>query len=190
MKFEKIKGTQTEKNLHAALAGESMARNKYTFYALAARKEGHEEIADAFERMAKNEMMHAKFWFEALNGPCAATNENLQEAARGEFAEWHSMYPNFAKQAREDGLEDMAVMFERVAAIESDHERQFMTMFMKLTGRTTALQTEPEQKTTTKVLKQGYRCDFCGAVFETRPDVCEVCQAIGAFQPCTFEAEV
>lgn len=91
-----IKGTESEQNLKAALAGESMARNKYTFYAMAARKAGEDKVADALERMAKNEMMHAKFWFEALHGDTSDTLANLREAAQGELQEWHSMYPAFA----------------------------------------------------------------------------------------------
>lgn len=182
-----IKNTKTEKNLQAALAGESMARNKYTYYAMAARKEGLEDIAQAFERMAKNEMMHAKFWFEALHGAPKTTAENLMDAAGGEFSEWHSMYPSFAKQAREDGLEDLAVMFERVAAIEKDHELQFMMLLAQLNGANPKVADSAAAAAPQKTLKDGYRCMFCGAVFEQRPDTCSVCKAIGSFEPCTFE---
>lgn len=176
-----IKGTKSEQNLQAALVGESLARNKYSFFALAARKAGHDAIADALERMAKNEMMHAKFWFECLHGEPTDTLKNLRNAAQGEFTEWHDMYPGFAQQAREEGLEDLAIMFDRVATIERDHERQFMSLCASLIG-STAQKAAPQKKT-----KDGYRCIFCGAVFPDRPDVCEVCQAIGSFEPCVYE---
>lgn len=178
-----IKGTKSEQNLKAALAGESIARNKYTYYAMAARKEGQDKIAESFERMAKNEMMHAKFWFELLNGKPKNTLTNLQDAAKGELQEWHSMYPEFARQAREDGLEELALMFERVASIERDHERQFIKLCADI------LKTEEESKPEegVAVSREGYRCMFCGAVFSNRPDVCEVCGAIGSFEPCSYE---
>ena len=180
-----IKGTRTAENLRKALAGESIARNKYTYFALAARANGDEEIAAAFEQMAKNEMMHAKFWFELLYGKPTDTKESLTQAAMGEYSEWHDMYPSFAAQAREEGLEDIAVMFEKVAAIERNHEGRFMTLLAKLS------KTPPEQAPAREAAqdapaprqkKTGYRCQFCGAVFEERPDVCDTCQAIGAFE--------
>lgn len=179
-----VKGTKSETNLRAALSGESMARNKYTYFAMAARKEGLEDVAQAFERMAKNEMMHAKFWFEYLYGEPKDTLSNLKNAAQGEFSEWRSMYPSFAKQAREDGLEELAVMFEHVAAIERDHERQFMELCMKLT--TGAKGGQQAEMPPAKNEKPGYRCMFCGATYEERPDVCTVCHAIGSFENCTF----
>ena len=101
-----LKNSKTRENLLKALAGESIARNKYTYFAQAARHSGSEEIADAFEQMAKNEMMHAKFWFEALYGKPGTPGECLMQAAQGEYGEWHDMYPAFARQAREEGLED------------------------------------------------------------------------------------
>lgn len=178
-----IQNTQTAENLRKALAGESIARNKYTYFAMAARANGNEEIAAAFEQMAKNEMMHAKFWFEQLYGKPTDTKECLTQAGMGEYSEWHDMYPGFAAQAREEGLEDIAVMFEKVAAIERSHEGRFMTLLAQLT------QTPPEQAPSPaqeapapRKKKTGYRCQFCGAVFEERPDVCGVCQAIGAFE--------
>lgn len=168
-----LKHTKTEENLKKALAGESIARNKYTYFAAAARVNGDTEIADAFERMAKNEMMHAKFWFEQLYGKPADTQECLMQAAQGEYSEWHNMYPEFARQAREEGLEDLAVMFEKVAEIERSHENAFMMLLTKLGQKSEA----PAQKQK----KEGYRCQFCGAIFQTRPDVCDTCKAIGAF---------
>ena len=179
-----IKDTKTAENLRKALAGESIARNKYTYFAMAARDSGDEEIAAAFEQMANNEMTHAKFWFELLNGKPTDTRECLTQAAMGEYSEWHDMYPGFAAQARAEGLEDIAVMFDKVAAIERNHESRFMTLMAKLT------QTAPEQapapareeSPAPRQKKTGYRCQFCGAVFEDRPDVCDTCQAIGAFE--------
>ena len=182
-----IKGTQTAENLRKALAGESIARNKYTYFAMAARANGDEEAATAFEQMAKNEMMHAKFWFELLYGKPTDTKECLTQAAMGEYGEWHDMYPDFAAQARADGLEEIAVMFEKVADIERSHENRFMTLLAKMT------QTAPEQapaparaQAPTRTKKEGYRCQFCGAVFEERPDVCDVCHAIGAFEQVEY----
>ena len=173
-----IKGTQTAENLRKALAGESIARNKYTYFAMAARANGDEEMAAAFEQMAQNEMMHARFWFELLYGKPTDTKECLTQAAMGEYGEWHDMYPDFAAQARAEGLEDIAVMFEKVAAIERKHEGRFMTLLAKLSTTTemAAATPEPMEK------KEGYRCQFCGALFERRPDVCDTCGAIGSFE--------
>ena len=126
-----LKGTKTEENLLKALAGESIARNKYTYYAQVARENGDTHIAEAFEQMAKNEMMHARFWFEALYGKPESTDACLMQAAQGEYGEWHDMYPAFAGQARADGLEELAVMFEKVAAIERSHENRFLTLLAK-----------------------------------------------------------
>lgn len=178
-----LKNTKTEENLKKALAGESIARNKYTYFAAAARANGDTEIADAFERMAKNEMMHAKFWFEQLYGKPADPRECLTQAAQGEYSEWHSMYPEFARQAREDGLEDLAVMFEKVAAIERSHENAFMTLLARIGQKPeVSIQQASAQPPAQKRKKEGYRCQFCGAIFETRPDVCDTCKAIGAFE--------
>ena len=174
-----LENTKTLENLHAALAGESIARNKYTYFAQAARANGNDKIADAFEQMAKNEMMHAKFWFEQIYGKPGDTAECIMQAARGEYSEWHDMYPSFAQQAREDGLEEIAVMFEKVAAIERSHENRFMTLLAELSRAEPAPAAEapvPKKK------KEGYRCQFCGAIFEQRPDVCDTCGAIGAFE--------
>lgn len=179
-----LQNTQTAENLKKALAGESIARNKYTYFAAAARANGDNEIADAFERMAKNEMMHARFWFEQLYGKPTDTQECLVQAAQGEYSEWHSMYPEFARQAREEGLEELAVMFEKVAAIERSHENAFMMLLAKM-GQKPEAAAQPvsaPQPSGQKQKKEGYRCQFCGAIFQTRPDVCDTCQAIGAFE--------
>ena len=178
-----LKGTKTEENLLKALAGESIARNKYTYYAQVARENGDTHIAEAFEQMAKNEMMHARFWFEALYGKPESTDACLMQAAQGEYSEWFQMYPEFARQAREDGMEDLAVMFEKVAAIERSHENRFLTLLAK---RNSAGQEAPAPQTPAKPApkekREGWRCQFCGAVFQKRPDVCGVCKAIGAFE--------
>ena len=178
-----IEHTKTAENLRKALAGESIARNKYTYFAQAARANGDEEIAAAFEQMAKNEMMHAKFWFEQLYGKPTDTRECLTQAAQGEYSEWHSMYPEFARQAREEGLEDLAVMFEKVAAIERSHENCFITLLAKMSQKAEApVQQASDQALAQKQKKEGYRCQFCGAIFQTRPDVCDTCKAIGSFE--------
>ena len=128
-----LAGTKTAENLQTALAGESIARNKYSYFAQTARSNGDEEVAAAFERMAKNEMMHARFWYEQLFGTPGDTEECLEQAAQGECDEWSRMYPEFARQAREEGLEELALMFMRVAAIERGHEREFRSLLSRLT---------------------------------------------------------
>ena len=182
-----LKNTKTEENLRKALAGESIARNKYTYFAAAARACGNEDVAAAFEEMAKNEMTHARFWFEQLYGKPTDTKDCLIKAAHGEYEEWHGMYPDFARQAREDGLEDLAIMFEHVAAIEQSHENRFMTLLAKL-GKTdpVSVSTEDHAEQVVRTKKVGYRCQFCGAVGEKRPDVCGVCGAIGAFDAVEY----
>ena len=182
-----LKNTKTEENLRKALAGESIARNKYTYFAAAARAQGNEEVAAAFEEMSRNEMTHAKFWFEQLYGKPADTKECLIKAAHGEYEEWHGMYPEFAAQARADGLEDLAVMFEHVAAIERSHENRFMTLLAKL-GKTDpqTASTEDHSEPLVRTRKIGHRCRFCGAVTAHCPDYCAVCGAIGAFDAVEY----
>ncbi len=175
------KDTQTAKNLRDALAGESIARNKYTYFALVARKNGHEKIAEAFEQMAQNEMIHARLWFEQLYGMPESSLECLMQAAHGEYSEWNQMYPDFARQARADGREDLAVMFERVAEIERSHENRFLLLVAELNASVKASTAEAAQ-TAPKQKKEGWRCQFCGAIFEQRPDVCDTCGAIGSFE--------
>ena len=140
------------------------------------------------EEMAVNEMTHAKFWFEQLYGKPKDTSLCLMQAARGEYDEWHDMYPDFAKQAREEGLDDIAMMFEKVAAIERSHENRFMALMAqmmqksKAKAETAAAAVELPREEKAKELKYGYRCQFCGAIVEDRVDVCHVCEAIGAFE--------
>lgn len=128
-----LKGTKTEKNLQAAFAGESQARNKYTYYASKARKDGFEQIAAMFEETANNEKEHAKLWFKALEGGgIKETASNLADAAGGENYEWTEMYPAFAKDAREEGFEDIARKFEMVAAIEKAHEERYRRLLKNI----------------------------------------------------------
>ena len=116
--MKELKGTRTEANLHAAFAGESMARNKYTYFASAAKKEGYEQIAAIFQETADNEKEHAKMWYKLLNGGVGKTADNLFDAAEGEKYEWVEMYADFAKQAREEGFDYIADLFEGVAMVE------------------------------------------------------------------------
>lgn len=182
-----LKNTKTEENLRKALAGESIARNKYTYFAAAARACGNEEVAAAFEEMAKNEMTHARFWFEQLYGKPTDTKECIIKAAHGEYEEWHGMYPAFAAQAREDGLDNIALMFEHVAAIERSHENRFMTLLAKLAKTDpAAASTEDHAERVVRTKKLGYRCRFCGTIVTDQPDVCAVCEAIGAFDAVEY----
>lgn len=120
-----LKGTKTEANLQAAFAGESMARNKYTFYASKAKKEGYEQIAELFLETAANEKEHAEIWYKLLHDGVADTATNLKDAAAGEYYEWTEMYANFAKDAQEEGFTRIAKLFEMVAKIEKDHEERY-----------------------------------------------------------------
>ena len=123
----KYTGTQTEKNLEAAFAGESQARNKYTYFASKAKKDGFEQIAALFLKTAENEKEHAKLWFKELNG-IGSTAENLAAAAEGEYYEWVDMYEGFAKTAEEEGFPELAVKFRGVAAIEKHHEERYRAL--------------------------------------------------------------
>ena len=124
-----LKGSKTEANLMSAFAGESQARNKYTYYASKARKDGYEQIAAIFEETANNEKEHAKLWFKELhNGEIPPTLENLKDAAAGENYEWTDMYQEFAKTAKEEGFTRIAYLFEEVAKIEKEHEERYLTL--------------------------------------------------------------
>src|SRR5699024_6099342 len=130
-----LKGTKTEANLQAAFAGESQARNKYTYYASQAKKDGYVQIAAIFEETAANEKEHAKLWFKILNGgKVGPTGENLKDAAAGENYEWTDMYATFAKEAREEGFDDIANLFEGVAAIEKEHEERYLKLLANVEG--------------------------------------------------------
>lgn len=179
-----LKGSQTHNNLLAAFQGESAARNRYTCFAVAARKEGHEDVAALFDRMAENEKEHAKVWFNLVRGGMGTTVENLIESANGENSEWRSMYPRFAEQAKEEGFDLIAQMFSKVAEIEKDHEKTFLQELVKLkSGKVEA----PVEEADENANKTKYRCVFCGSVEYVEggkepSTVCPVCQAIGAFQ--------
>ena len=124
-----LKGSKTEKNLLAALAGESQARVKYEFYAKKAREDGYQQIADFFEETSRNESQHAKIWFKLLHEGIPMTSDNLLDCVAGENYEWVTMYAEFAKQAKEEGFDDVARLFEGVGKIEKDHEERYQKLF-------------------------------------------------------------
>ena len=161
-----IIGTQTEKNLEAAFAGESQARNKYTYFASKAKKEGFEQIAELFQKTADNEKEHAKMWFKELNG-IGDTAQNLAAAAEGENYEWTDMYEGFAKTAEEEGFADLAMKFRLVAAIEKRHEERYRALLHNVEMK------EVFAKSEVKV----WECRNCGhiVVGEKAPEVCPVC---------------
>lgn len=162
----KYSGTQTEKNLEAAFAGESQARNKYTYFASKAKKEGFEQIAELFQKTADNEKEHAKMWFKELNG-IGDTAQNLAAAAEGENYEWTDMYEGFAKTAEEEGFTDLAMKFRLVAAIEKRHEERYRALLHNVEMK------EVFAKSEVKV----WECRNCGhiVVGEKAPEVCPVC---------------
>lgn len=192
-----FKGSRTEQNLLAAFSGESMARNKYLFFAEKARQEQHPEVAELFEQMAQNEGVHGRLLYQRLKG-VGSSAANLHEAIQGEYGEWSSMYPSFAQIAREEGFEDVGLLFDQISKIEKDHEFRFLAALAKLNSsdkERTAAPAAPAPKPAAPaapqmVTVQGYRCMFCGATYETRPDVCHVCQAIGSFEPTTIQKRV
>ena len=161
-----LKGSQTEKNLWAAFAGESQARNKYTYYASKAKKDGYVQISNIFEETAGNEKEHAKIWFKLVEG-IGDTPANLKAAAAGEHDEWTSMYPGFAKTAREEGFEKIAYLFDAVAKIEKEHETRYKMLL-------TNIEKDKTFKTSDKVI---WQCLNCGYVCEDveAPEVCPVC---------------
>jgi rubrerythrin len=130
-----LKGSKTEQNLLTAFAGESMARNKYSYYASKAKKEGFVQIANIFEETAANEKEHAKMWFKLLHDGVPSTAENLLDAANGENYEWTDMYATFAKEAREEGFEEIANKFELVAAVEREHEERYRKLLANVEGK-------------------------------------------------------
>ena len=161
-----LKGSKTEANLHAAFAGESEARNKYTYYASKARKEGYNQIAALFEETAANEKEHAKLWFKLFHG-IDSTAENLADAAAGENYEWTDMYAKFAKEAREEGFDHIAQLFDGVAAIEKEHEERYRKLLANVEGGLV-------------FSRDGdmiWQCSNCGhiVVGKQAPEVCPVC---------------
>lgn len=162
-----LKGSKTETNLLAAFAGESEARNKYTYFASKAKKDGYVQIAKIFEETANNEKEHAKIWFKLLNGGIGSTAENLKTAAAGENYEWTDMYATFAKEAREEGFDDIARLFEQVAEIEKEHEARYLKLLANVENGMV-------------FSKDGdviWQCSNCGHVVigKKAPEVCPVC---------------
>ena len=164
--MSKYAGTQTEKNLQAAFAGESQARNKYTYFASVAKKEGYEQISSLFLKTADNEKEHAKMWFKELSG-IGSTAENLAAAADGENYEWTDMYEDFAKTAEAEGFHDLAVKFRLVGEIEKHHEERYRALLKNV--ETAAV----SQKSEVKI----WECRNCGhiEVGTKAPEVCPVC---------------
>lgn len=165
-KKNRYEGTKTEKNLEAAFAGESQARNKYTYFASVAKKEGYEQISALFLKTAENEKEHAKMWFKELNG-IGDTAENLCAAAAGENYEWTDMYDGFAKTAEEEGFHDLAAKFRLVAAIEKSHEERYRALLKNV--KTAEVFAKSEVKV--------WECRNCGhiVVGKQAPEVCPTC---------------
>lgn len=165
--MKELKGTKTEENLMTAFSGESMARNKYDFYASRARKDGYEQIADIFAETAANEREHAKIWFKLLHGGINATLDNLKDAADGEHYEWTDMYKTFAEEADAEGFTHIAELFRKVAAVEKSHEERYVRLSVNV---------EKDE-----VFKKGVQvvwvCLNCGhiVVGNEPPQVCPVC---------------
>ncbi len=161
-----LKGSKTEQNLMTAFAGESQARNKYTYFASVAKKEGYEQISALFLKTAENEKEHAKMWFKALGG-IGSTADNLKAAAEGENHEWTDMYETFAREAEEEGFLDLAAKFRGVAAIEKAHEERYRALLKNVETKAVF------EKSTVRV----WECRNCGhiVVGTAAPEVCPVC---------------
>ncbi|MDO4829854.1 MAG: ferritin family protein [Clostridia bacterium] len=168
-----LKGSKTEKNLEAAFAGESMARNKYTYYASKAKKDGFVQIAEIFEETANNEKEHAKIWFKLLNNEIGTTEENLAAAAAGENYEWTDMYPEFAKVAKQEGFDDIARLFEQVGKIEKYHEDRYKKLLENVKGGLVF----------SKDNDVVWQCSNCGhiCIGKQAPSVCPVCEHSQSF---------
>lgn len=164
-----LKGSKTEKNLQTAFAGESQARNKYTYFASQAKKEGFNQISKIFEMTANNEKEHAKIWFKLLEGGSIGdTLANLKAAAEGENYEWTDMYATFAKEAREEGFNDIAFLFEQVAKIEKEHEERYRKLYENIVNNRVF---EKEEKVV-------WECANCGHSIEGEKslEICPVCR--------------
>ena len=166
--MKELKGTKTEKNLQEAFAGESMARNKYTYFASKAKKDGYVQIATIFEETAANEKEHAKMWYKLLNGgKVSDTVKNLEDAASGENFEWTDMYARMAQEAREEGFDEIAEKFEGVAAIEKEHEERYRKLLKNIN----------DKKVFSKDGDVIWQCANCGHIVigKQAPEVCPVC---------------
>ena len=166
--MENIKGTKTEKNLMEAFAGESQARNKYTYYASKAKKEGYEQIAALFLETADNEKEHAKLWFKLLHdGEIPTTSVNLEDAAAGENYEWTDMYDRMAKEAKEEGFDHIAYLFEAVGQIEKEHEARYKKLLENVEGGLVF----------SKDGEKIWKCRNCGHIVigKEAPEICPVC---------------
>ena len=163
-----LKGSKTEQNLMTAFAGESQARNKYTYYASKAKKDGYEQLAAIFEETANNEKEHAKLWFKELHGgQIPSTEENLKDAAAGENYEWTDRYKEFAETAREEGFTRLAFLFEEVAKIEKEHEERYLTLLKNI----------EDDRVFKKTENKIWICRNCGHVYEGEEAlaICPVC---------------
>ena len=172
--MKELKGTKTEQNLRDAFAGESQARNKYTYYASKAKKEGYEQIAALFLETAENEKEHAKLWFKLLHdGDVPTTAVNLKDAAEGENFEWTDMYARMAEEAREEGFDRIAYLFEEVGKIEKEHEARYLKLLENVEG---GLVFSKDGDTI-------WKCRNCGhiVVGKNAPEVCPVCAHPKAF---------
>lgn len=172
----KYEGTKTEKNLIEAFVGESKARNKYTYYASVAKKEGYEQMSELFQKTADNEKEHAKIWFKEL-GLLGNTAENLLEAAGSEMEEWHDMYARMEREAREEGFDELADKFKKIAFIEKKHEERYRRLLENI-------------KTDRVFIKDDvviWECRNCGHIYvgKAAPDICPVCDHSKSF----FEIE-
>ena len=164
-----LKGSKTEANLMTAFAGESQARNKYTYFASKAKKEGYEQIAQIFTDTANNEKEHAKIWFKLLNGgEVGTTKDNLKAAAEGENYEWTDMYATFAKEAKEEGFDHIAFLFEEVAKIEKEHEERYRKLFENIKNEEVFKKSEPVV----------WECANCGFTYtgDSAVEICPVCK--------------
>ncbi|MEG0895798.1 MAG: rubrerythrin family protein [Oscillospiraceae bacterium] len=164
-----LKGTKTEANLMTAFAGESQARNKYTYYASKAKKDGYEQIAEIFTQTANNEKEHAKIWFKLLHdGEVPSTTVNLKDAAAGENYEWTEMYAEFAKVAKEEGFDDVAYLFEAVGKIEKEHEERYKKLLANVEG----------DLVFSRDGDMIWECSNCGHIHigKKAPELCPVCK--------------
>ena len=170
-----LKGSKTEQNLMTAFAGESQARNKYTYYASKAKKEGYEQIAEIFTETANNEKEHAKIWLKELHDKdVPSTLENLKDSANGENYEWTDMYHQFAVEAREEGFMEIADLFEGVGAIEKEHEKRFLKLYENM-------QNEMVFKSEEETI---WICRNCGHIYRSKEalEVCPICKHGKAYQ--------